>query len=73
MFMSKRLEFSTLSDELDRLLVCFPSWIHVAEDIKRLILSISDEDIQIAREMAKLVKLLAARNRKQNFSLALDF
>ncbi|KAL8275190.1 hypothetical protein Esti_000862 [Eimeria stiedai] len=62
MFMSERLSFSTLSHELDRLFLSFASWLHVPDDIKRLVLTISEEDTKTAKELARVVKLLAGRS-----------
>lgn len=64
MFLSKRLAFASLSDELDLAFAAFPSWFHVAGDIKRLVLTIQKEDFQTGKEIEHLVKLLAARNGK---------
>lgn len=63
MYISKRLAFSMFSDELDRAFSCFSSWGHVPRDIERLILTISNEDVQTAKQLAKVVKLIAGRNR----------
>lgn len=69
MYLSKRLAFSSFSHELDRAFSCFPSWFHVAGDIKRLILTISKEDIQTTKEVAKVVKLLAGRNGEPDLTV----
>ncbi|KAL8439309.1 hypothetical protein Efla_003946 [Eimeria flavescens] len=62
MFRSERLPFSAFSHELDRLFARYSSWSHVSDDIKRLVLSISEDDVRTAKELARVVKLLAARN-----------
>lgn len=62
MFLSKRLAFSSFSDEIDRVFASFPSWFHVAGDIKQLILTVCSRDIQHGKEIERVVKLLAARN-----------
>ncbi|KAL8454028.1 hypothetical protein Emag_001600 [Eimeria magna] len=62
MFMSERLSFSTLSHELDGLFLPFASWLHVPDDIKRLVLTINEDDTRTAKELARVVKLLARRS-----------
>ncbi|KAL8453810.1 hypothetical protein Emed_000671 [Eimeria media] len=62
MFMSERLSFSTLSHELDGLFLPFASWLHVPDDIKRLVLTINEDDTRTAKELARVVKLLAGRS-----------
>ncbi|CDJ31027.1 histone deacetylase interacting domain-containing protein, putative [Eimeria mitis] len=62
MLLSRRLAFSSFSDEVDRIFASFPSWFHVAGDIKQLILTVSKRDQQTSKEIERLVKLLAARN-----------
>lgn len=66
MYLSKRLGFATFSSELDRLFTSFPSWFHVAGDIRLLVLTIGNEDIQTAKELARVVKLLAGRHGEPN-------
>ncbi|XP_026190661.1 uncharacterized protein LOC34619629 [Cyclospora cayetanensis] len=62
MLMKKRLAFSSFSSELDRAFSSFPSWFHVAGDIKRLILTVGEDDIRMAKELETAVKLIAGRN-----------
>ena len=69
MFLSKPLAFSSFSDEIDRVFSPFSSWMHVAGDIKQLVLTICSTDIQRSKEIERVVKLLAARNRKRKIKM----
>lgn len=64
LYLSNRVSFTVFGSEVDRVFRAYPNWLHVANDIKVLIVAVTPEDEKHAKDAATRVKLLAARNRK---------